>query len=251
MQLEHSYWHFKSAINPETCKRIIDLGLSKLHAAQSAGHSTEAHTFGNKEKQSMPNSPAQGELTAEEMKSQGFENFYVRDSNVSWLDEQWLYELFSPFIESANIQAGWNWAWDYSESFQFTVYNKDQFYGWHRDGPSDHFGKYKRYMYGITNTPLKENGLPPSGYVTDPKMVGKVRKLSMTVNLNEPGDYQGGNLKFDFGPHTTGNRFHECEEIRPQGSIIVFPSFVDHCVTPVTSGTRYSLVLWALGAPWK
>jgi PKHD-type hydroxylase len=83
-------------------------------------------------------------------------------------------------------------------------------------------------------------------------MVGKVRKLSLTINLNSPGDYEGGNLKFDFGMHCEKeNRFHECEEIRPQGSMVVFPSFVDHCVTPVTKGTRYSLVLWTLGEPWK
>jgi PKHD-type hydroxylase len=82
-------------------------------------------------------------------------------------------------------------------------------------------------------------------------MINKVRKLSMTINLNEPGEYDGGNLKFDFGPHASGKRFHECEEIRPQGSIIVFPSFVYHQVTPVTRGTRYSLVLWSLGWPFQ
>jgi PKHD-type hydroxylase len=83
-------------------------------------------------------------------------------------------------------------------------------------------------------------------------MVGKIRKISMTLNLNEPGDYDGGNLKFDFGRHVEGvDPFYECEEIRPQGSVVVFPSFVDHCVTPITRGTRYSLVLWCLGDPFK
>ena len=53
------------------------------------------------------------------------------------------------------------------------------------------------------------------------------------------------------GPHASGKRFHEVEEIRPQGSIIVFPSYVYHQVTPVTRGTRYSLVLWSLGQPFK
>jgi PKHD-type hydroxylase len=82
-------------------------------------------------------------------------------------------------------------------------------------------------------------------------MVGKVRKISMTCNLNVPGDYDGGNLKFDFGHHTDGSQYHECEEIRPQGSIVVFPSFVDHTVTPITRGTRYSMVLWCLGKPFR
>ena len=55
---------------------------------------------------------------------------------------------------------------------------------------------------------------------------------------------------FDFGKHGE-NEFYECKEIRPQGSIVVFPSFVYHCVTPVTKGTRYSLVNWMCGAPFR
>ena len=55
----------------------------------------------------------------------------------------------------------------------------------------------------------------------------------------------------NFGPHVEGERYHECTEIRPQGSIIVFPSFIAHQVTPITKGTRYSLVLWCVGHPWR
>ena len=90
-----------------------------------------------------------------------------------------------------------------------------------------------------------------SGWTENKYYWGKVRKISMTLNLTEPTDYKGGNLKFDFGPHTNRHRFHECVEIRPQGSIIVFPSYTYHQVTPVTKGTRYSLVLWSLGQPFK
>jgi hypothetical protein len=144
-----------------------------------------------------------------------------------------------------------DWQWDFSEPFQFTVYNPGQFYSWHKDGDSDHFGIFRRYIHGITQQPLKPDGKLPGKYTTNNNMVGKVRKISLTINLNEPGDYDGGNLKFDFGPHVDGEQYHECVEIRPQGSIVVFPGFVNHCVTPVTRGTRYSLVLWSLGKPWK
>ena len=82
-------------------------------------------------------------------------------------------------------------------------------------------------------------------------MIGKVRKISMTLNLNEPGQYEGGNLLFDFGHHQEGEQYYECKEMRPQGSIIIFPSFLPHCVTPLTKGIRYSLVLWCLGRPFK
>jgi PKHD-type hydroxylase len=43
----------------------------------------------------------------------------------------------------------------------------------------------------------------------------------------------------------------QCKEILSKGSIIVFPSFVWHRVKPVTSGTRYSLVVWHLGRPFR
>ena len=75
-------------------------------------------------------------------------------------------------------------------------------------------------------------------------------KLSVTINLSGDENYEGGNLKFDFGPNTQGERFIECTEIRPKGSIIVFPSFTYHQVTPVTKGTRYSLVMWICGKPF-
>ena len=100
-------------------------------------------------------------------------------------------------------------------------------------------------------TALTAEGKLPTHHTTNKNFIGKVRKLSATINLNKPGEYDGGNLKFDFGPHAAGKRFHEVEEIRPQGSIIVFPSFTYHQVTPVTRGTRYSLVLWSLGEPFK
>jgi PKHD-type hydroxylase len=43
----------------------------------------------------------------------------------------------------------------------------------------------------------------------------------------------------------------KCAEIAPRGSIVVFPSHVWHRVKPVTKGTRYSLVIWNLGYPFK
>ena len=73
----------------------------------------------------------------------------------------------------------------------------------------------------------------------------------MTLNLSDETDYEGGNLKFDLGPHAANKRYHECTEIRPKGSVIVFPSHVYHQVTPVTKGTRYSLVMWSWGRPYK
>ena len=76
------------------------------------------------------------------------------------------------------------------------------------------------------------------------------RKLSMTVCLSDENDFTGGDFEFDFRNMRSSNK-KICKEIKQQGSIIVFPSFVWHKVHPVLSGTRYSLVMWSVGDPWK
>jgi len=226
----------------------------------------------------------------EEIKKEGSEldKFYIRDSEICWLKDKFIYDIFLPLISDANKKAGWNWHIDTAETFQFTVYHGRKenggFYGWHSDGFSDFNNTYKPAMK-INDSPLRFkppkkniNGLIVTDdksqpepdmsaedlplkkdrssllhplFTEDKKKWGKVRKISMTVNLTDPKNYDGGNLKFDLGPHTKENRFKICDDIRPQGSAIVFPSFTYHCVTPVTSGTRYSLVLWCLGKPWQ
>lgn len=71
------------------------------------------------------------------------------------------------------------------------------------------------------------------------------RKLSMVVQLSDPADYEGGELQF------TEVTNPDKEALQKQGSIIVFPSYLQHAVTPVTKGKRYSLVLWLSGPRWK
>jgi PKHD-type hydroxylase len=71
-----------------------------------------------------------------------------------------------------------------------------------------------------------------------------IRKLSFTVQLSEPEDYKGGDLCLYLG---------EKPEVmkKEQGFVALFPSYVLHEVKPVTSGTRYSLVSWITGKPFK
>ena len=260
MQVKNSYFWFKEALSPEVCQKIVDQGIKQIEQEKSSGKDVSATTFGNNHKQGLEEegikAEAQADKTTEEVKTElGVSDAdvdkarYIRDSEVTWMNDQWLYDLVYPYLREANEKAGWKYEFDVSESFQFTKYGINQFYGWHADGNSCHLGKYKRAIPGVT--PRDSNGMFPRGLTDNANMIGKIRKLSMTINLNKPGEYEGGNLKFDFGPHAPGNRFHECTEIRPQGSIIIFPSYVYHQVTPVTSGTRYSLVLWTLGQPFK
>lgn len=239
MKLNNNYWYFQSALTSDICLKIKNLGLQKIEDLEKQNIPTYGTTFSRNEKQSVKNGIPRGELTTQEVKNK---NTYSRDSQICWLNEQWIYDLIIPYVISANKNAGWNWYIDYFEAFQFTTYTPGGFYSWHSDGNSDNFNRYKMQISGLTPT----GGI----YVKDKNMIGKIRKISLTINLSESKDYEGGLLKFDFGKHSE-NRYHECTEIKPQGSIIVFPSFLDHCVTPIVSGTRYSLVLWCLGEPWR
>jgi len=78
----------------------------------------------------------------------------------------------------------------------------------------------------------------------------------MTCQLTDGSEYKGGELEFDlrnYDPPMRDESKHliQCKQILPKGSIIVFPSFMWHRVKPVTKGTRYSLVMWTLGYPFK
>ena len=70
------------------------------------------------------------------------------------------------------------------------------------------------------------------------------RKLSMVIQLTDPANYDGG--RFEMSKD-------DCDEvpapdkILPQGTVIMFPSFLRHRVTSVTRGTRHSLVSWMEG----
>lgn len=267
MILPYQYWYFKSALSNEVCDQILELGLNKLHDTidKHGINSTMATTGDFKQKDSpvRKNSHTQQAMdnsTASELTSQGIniEDVYIRDSNVVFLSDRWLGELIWPYIHQANKSAGWNFEWDFTEDLQFTKYSVGQFYGWHADSAVYPYGEFRpdehehlldsagKELLDIDGHPLPKD----SHLTTNPNMIGKIRKLSVTVSLNDPAMYDGGNLKFDYGPHAPGERYYECEEIRPRGSIIVFPSHLYHQVTPVTRGTRYSLVAWNLGKPF-
>ena len=222
MNLKNYYYYFKSALSPKICDEILKYG--KLHQPEMA-------ILGGKENQIKKNKNL--------FKKKDIKNIQKkRKSDVVWLSDAWIYKEIHPFIHEANKSAGWNFDWDWSETCQFTKYGVGQYYGWHCDSESEPYNK-----------PQNTDGTYPPDH-------GKIRKLSVTVSLSEPSEYVGGNLEFDFRNSTDiewkkGKSTKECIEIRPRGSIVVFPSFVWHRVTPVTKGTRYSLVIWNLGYPFK
>ena len=151
-----------------------------------------------------------------------------RKSDVVWMSDKWIYKEIQPYIYQANANAEWNFEWDWSESCQFTEYKKGQFYDWHCD-----------------------SYIEPYDQPDNQNTHGKLRKLSMTVSLTDPEEYEGGDLEFDFRNQDEASQPSICKEIRPKGSVVVFPSFVWHRVKPVTKGIRNSLVCWSIGYPFR
>ena len=149
----------------------------------------------------------------------------VRESEIVWIKDQWVYDIIWPYMTEANNVAGWKYDIHSSEDIQISRYKEGDYYSWHRDGKGDHFSVYVG---------------------DDPILLGRVRKLSMTILLND--DFEGGLLQFTNYAELKGDV--HTPELDKTGSIIVFPSDMEHRVTPVTKGIRYSLVAWFLGPPF-
>jgi len=173
----------------------------------------------------------------------GTEDSHIRQSDVKWFDHDFLPEELTEKlhagIDMANAEAGWHHEWTWPEPHQYTVYN-------HRpDSPvtGDH------YTWHTDSSDMNQSD-------------HGIRKLSSTVQLSHPDDYEGGHFQYinyqgvfdKLGRNTNidaGNYINTVPfSAKSIGSLIVFPSFVYHQVTPVTKGTRISLVSWFHGKPY-
>ena len=135
-----------------------------------------------------------------------------RSSYIRWVprSEQtsWIYDRVMASAWKANL---FKWMFDINgceEAFQFSAYGEDQYYLWHMD-----IGERE----------------------------ASLRKLSVSVQLSDPEDYDGGDLLLQSGRKPEGMS-------RNRGSVIIFPSYTLHSVSKVTRGRRCSLVLWITGA---
>ena len=212
MNLTNYYYYWSDAIPHRICDMIVEYGKSiKKQQAITGGLGRD------RDLKAQP-------LTKAELKDLKKK----RDSNICWFNDRWVYKEIQPYVRMANEKAGWNFQWDWTESCQFTIYKKGQYYDWHCDS---------------WDKPYQEEG----------PTKGKIRKLSSTIQLTDPKEYEGGELEFDFRQTDPDKKRKTqiCKEISPKGSLVVFPSFVWHRVKPVTKGLRYSLVNWNLGWPFK
>jgi PKHD-type hydroxylase len=146
----------------------------------------------------------------------------IRTSEVSFNylneDNSWIFERINGVINHVNFQE-FNFDLNGYDMYQYGEYRAENggHYTWHSD--------------------IQLNEL----------FVPEMRKLSITLLLNDPGvDFEGGD--FEFMRSSPDNV--ETPEMK-KGRMILFPSFLTHRVTPVTKGIRKSLVIWVTGPKFR
>jgi PKHD-type hydroxylase len=138
----------------------------------------------------------------------------VRISDISWIhpseNNVWIFNKLSWILRQLNGQFYRFNITGFNESIQYTTY-----YGKQEEG-----GHYRWHADHGQDAP---------------------RKLSMVLQLSDPSEYEGGNLEI------LSSQGEVLTVDKKKGFLAMFPSFKTHRVTPVTSGTRKSLVVWATG----
>ena len=138
-----------------------------------------------------------------------------RTTTISWIpfkEMEPMYNDINIFIQKANKNHFGFGDIQITEQAQFTEYPEGGFYDWHMD------------------TDVNMQHEPP------------VRKISMTLLLSPENQFEGGDLEL-MAPGKRANM--------KQGHAIIFASFLNHRVAPVTKGVRQSLVMWFGGEPFK
>lgn len=140
----------------------------------------------------------------------------VRSAGVSWIgiekENAFIYERLIQTIMAVNGQYYGFDLFGFAEKLQFTTYKEGDHYIWHDD-----------LVHASNMSP---------------------RKLSLTVQLTDPSEYDGGELELRAGG--TGDIAK-----KDLGVVSIFPSFYSHCVRPVTRGVRRSLVAWVSGPAFR
>lgn len=140
---------------------------------------------------------------------------HIRDSIVGFVgyseETSWIYDRLAEHVIEAN-----------NEYWEFELV-----------GFGDNF-QYTKYFGG-------------GGHYTWHADIGETcshRKISVVVQLSDENDYEGGDLEFFTGPEVVTTS-------KVKGTLILFPSYLIHRVTPVHSGVRQSLVSWVSGPNLK
>ena len=160
-----------------------------------------------------------------------------RNSQNAWIPTtHWCAGFLWHYIQRANRE---NFLYDLrnidGESMQFTRYEAGQFYGWHNDAGLA--TQYKPVSVGNRSEGLGQDFMNEN--------IEIIRKLSFTLQLSDPDDYEGGNVQF---LDESGKSYFAP---RQRGCLVLFDSRTSHRVLKVTKGTRKSIVGWTVGPRWK
>jgi predicted 2-oxoglutarate/Fe(II)-dependent dioxygenase YbiX len=155
-----------------------------------------------------------------------------RKSKNTWIPTtHWVSGFLWHYVMMANKE---NFLYDLksidAETLQYTVYEEGNFYNWHNDA-------------GLQNAHVPSNSDIKSNFINENCEL--VRKLSFSLQLSDPEDYDGGHLQL---LDEEGKSY-----IAPKrkGSLILFDSRTPHRVRKVTRGIRKSIVGWVVGPRWK
>ena len=160
-----------------------------------------------------------------------------RNSENAWINtNHWIAGFLWHYVNKANRE---NFLYDLTnidgENLQYTKYSEGQNYNWHNDAGLA--TQFKPTAVGNDNEKLTQD------YV--PQMTEHVRKLSFSLQLSDPDDYEGGNVQF------IDDENRSFMAPRQRGAIILFDSRTRHRVLKVKKGVRRSIVGWVLGPRWK
>ena len=161
----------------------------------------------------------------------------LRKSSNAWVESSnWIGGFIWYYIMRANRE---NFMYDIididSGHIQYTEYQKGEYYNWHNDDDIGRCMINDKLMTSADNH--GENIAILNGEY--------IRKLSFSIQLSDPEDYEGGELEFNV--NNEGCFFAP----NKKGTIIIFDSRINHRVREVKSGVRKSLVGWVVGPRWK
>ena len=166
----------------------------------------------------------------------------IRKSKNTWIPTtHWITGWLWHYVEMANRN---NFLYDLSfiesESMQYARYGVGEYYHWHSDTSIP--VQYKpQIQISANDSTTDDNYLRERAAIKNEL----VRKISFSLQLSDPDDYEGGNIQFI----DESNKNYIAP--RQKGSLIIFDSRTKHRVCKVRSGVRKSIVGWVVGPRWK
>jgi len=126
--------------------------------------------------------------------------------------DYWLADKMTAVAHEANAACGWDYLVEGREAIQFARYGEGQHYHWHVD------------TFTLAGRP------------TD-------RKITCVALLNDVSEWEGGELQLRL--------YQEYKAPLEKGTVIAFPSILEHRVTPVLKGFRYTATIWFNGPRFR